>query len=296
MVSTVANITGSSIIEQVIIKGDLSQLKPDERARYYTEVCTSIGVNPFTQPFQYITLNGKLTLYATKTATDQLRTVKGVSIFKVDAETVGDLRIVHAYARDASGREDMDIGAVNIKGLQGEALANAYMKALTKAKRRVTLSICGLGFLDESEIDSIPSARPIHVNVQTGEIIDSPGDAAVVAIESGEPMITAKQIAYIHVLKKQKGLTDGQIKTMHGQASAKLLTLQGAANFIGDLELLPDAEMAGAGTVPAPAYDAEYREVDEATGELLDSPNNYDPRAEQEVLDMAPNNPDRFTR
>ena len=30
------------------------------------------------------------------------------------------------------------------------------MKAETKSKRRVTLSICGLGFLDESEIDTIP--------------------------------------------------------------------------------------------------------------------------------------------
>jgi hypothetical protein len=37
-------------------------------------------------------------------------------------------------------------------------LANALMKAETKSKRRVTLSICGLGFLDETEADSIPGA------------------------------------------------------------------------------------------------------------------------------------------
>ena len=36
------------------------------------------------------------------------------------------------------------------------ALANAIMKTETKAKRRATLSICGLGFLDESEIETIP--------------------------------------------------------------------------------------------------------------------------------------------
>jgi hypothetical protein len=42
--------------------------------------------------------------------------------------------------------------AVAVKGLIGEALANAYMKSETKAKRRVTLSIMGLGLLDESEI------------------------------------------------------------------------------------------------------------------------------------------------
>ena len=36
---------------------------------------------------------------------------------------------------------------------------NAKLKAITKAKRRVTLSICGLGFLDETEIETIPT-RP----------------------------------------------------------------------------------------------------------------------------------------
>ena len=33
------------------------------------------------------------------------------------------------------------------------------MKAETKAKRRVTLSICGLGMLDETEVETIPGAR-----------------------------------------------------------------------------------------------------------------------------------------
>jgi len=36
---------------------------------------------------------------------------------------------------------------------------NAVMKAVTKAKRRLTLSLCGLGWLDETEVDSIPEAR-----------------------------------------------------------------------------------------------------------------------------------------
>ena len=35
-------------------------------------------------------------------------------------------------------------------------LGNALSKAVTKAKRRATLSICGLGMLDETEIASIP--------------------------------------------------------------------------------------------------------------------------------------------
>ncbi len=46
------------------------------------------------------------------------------------------------------------------------------MKAETKAKRRVTLSIVGLGWLDETETDSIPDARPVQVSDQ-GEIVDN---------------------------------------------------------------------------------------------------------------------------
>lgn len=224
---------GVSLIEEVIAKGDLAKLTPDQRAHYYTEVCRSIGVNPLTKPFDYINLNGKLTLYATKTATDQLRTVKGVSIFRVDAETVGDLRIVTAYARDAMGREDMDLGAVNIKGLQGEALANAYMKALTKAKRRVTMSICGLGWLDESELDSVPSARPIQVNTETGEIIDTPADNG---------LITDRQMRHIQVLRNRLGMTPEQLRAMAGVASAKDMTVAQADEVIAKLEAI-EADM-----------------------------------------------------
>lgn len=243
MVNNAPALVNTSIMEEVIVKGDLAKLTPDERARYYSQVCVSMGLNPLTQPFQYITLNNKLTLYATKTATDQLRTVKGVSIFKIDTETVGDLRIVHAYARDASGREDMDIGAVNVKGLQGEALANAYMKALTKAKRRVTLSIAGLGWLDESELDSVPSARPINVNVQTGEIIESPGDAAVAQVEvidTGVLMITEKQIKMIGAIAEQIGMSWDQVKQMHGKGSAKELTRVEASQLIDKLKAIQD--------------------------------------------------------
>jgi len=46
------------------------------------------------------------------------------------------------------------------------------MKAETKAKRRVTLSICGLGLLDETEVETVSTAVPTIVNVETGEIVE----------------------------------------------------------------------------------------------------------------------------
>ena len=63
-----------------------------------------------------------------------------------------------AYGQDKTGRIDAALGSVSIVGLRGEALSNAKMKAETKAKRRATLSICGLGFvLDETEIETVPA-------------------------------------------------------------------------------------------------------------------------------------------
>ncbi len=148
----------ASAYETTLITGDLSKLPAEERLSYYKHVCTSLGLNPLTQPFAYITLNGKLQLYARKDCTEQLRNLHSVSVKIIARELVEDCYIVTSNARMASGREDESIGAVSIMGLKGEARANAMMKAETKSKRRVTLSICGLGMLDETEVETIPNA------------------------------------------------------------------------------------------------------------------------------------------
>jgi hypothetical protein len=144
-----------AIIEQVMIAGDLSKLTPQQRSNYYMALCGSLGLNPMTKPFDYINLNGKLTLYAKRDAGDQLRKLYGISIAITDKKVEDGIFYVTAKATDKFGRSDEDMGAVNIAGLKGDALANASLKAITKAKRRVTLSICGLGILDESEVESI---------------------------------------------------------------------------------------------------------------------------------------------
>lgn len=159
-----------SLIEQVVLQGDLAKLTSEQRVVYYNKVCESAGLNPFTRPFEYISLNGKLTLYAKKDATEQLRKVNGISIEKVEAKVVDDLYIVKAKARTKDGRTDESTGAVTIGHLKGDAKANAIMKAETKAKRRVTLSISGMGWVDETEIETIPTAQHIEVDISTGEM------------------------------------------------------------------------------------------------------------------------------
>jgi hypothetical protein len=148
----------ADIMESVIAKGDLAKLTPAERTEYYLQTCRSMGLNPLTQPFSYIVLNNKLTLYANRACADQLRKVNGVSLEVVSEKVVDDILTVHVRAKLPDGRFDEDWGSVPFPStLKGDFRANMKLKAITKAKRRATLSICGLGWLDELEIEDIPA-------------------------------------------------------------------------------------------------------------------------------------------
>ena len=68
------------LLEQVVVNGDLAKLSAPQRLDYYRQVCQSMGLNPLSRPFEYITLKGKLTLYAKKDATDCDQLRGGVNI------------------------------------------------------------------------------------------------------------------------------------------------------------------------------------------------------------------------
>jgi hypothetical protein len=84
-------------MEQVLIKGDLAKLSEHERVNYYNAVCKSIGLNPLTRPFDYITLNGRLQLYAKRDACDQLRKIQNISLQVISAESVARTRTSARY-------------------------------------------------------------------------------------------------------------------------------------------------------------------------------------------------------
>ncbi len=172
-IATTTGIDPAALMEQVVIQGDLSKLSTADRWAYYQRVCQSLGLNPLTKPFEYISLGGKLTLYARRDCTDQLRALRKISVAIVSREKLDTVYVVTARATGPDGRSDESIGAVALateaggtwKPLQGEALANAMMRAETKSKRRVTLSLSGLGWLDETEVETIPDARVVAVPV-----------------------------------------------------------------------------------------------------------------------------------
>ena len=160
-------------MEKVLLGGDLSKLTSAEKTAHYMSVCHSVNLNPLTKPFEYIKLNGKEVLYPTKNCSEQLRNNHKISIQIVAREKIGDVYVVTARATNAAGREDESTGAVALGKLQGEALANLYMKAETKAKRRVTLSICGLGMNDEEEIADIPEVQRERKAAEVAKLIEA---------------------------------------------------------------------------------------------------------------------------
>ncbi len=138
-------------LERVLIGGDLSKLSGEQRIQYFSSMCAASGLDPVHRPFQFLELKGKTVLYLTRGGTDQLRSLRGVSIKITNRETIDDIYVVTARAT-IGDRSDESTGAVSIRGVKGEELANAFMKAESKAKRRATISITGLGLLDESEV------------------------------------------------------------------------------------------------------------------------------------------------
>ena len=171
MAQEIATQDQARLLEKVVIENDLSQLTPAERNKYYIATCESLGLNPLTRPFQYLRLNNKLTLYATKDASEQLTRNYQVSLEKRGSEDFEGVRIITYRATDPTGRFVDATGVVSIAGLKGDNLANALMKAETKASRRATLRLVGLGWLDETETETIKGAMRVDVS-NDGEIVN----------------------------------------------------------------------------------------------------------------------------
>lgn len=148
-------------VEQIVLNGDYGALNKTQRAIYVESLCQKLGISWHTRPFDWIILNGKLTLYANRNCYDQLRATRGISIEIIERQQIHDVFVVRARATMPDGRTDESLGSVSLIGKVGEDLANALMRAETKAKRRVTSSISGTSFLDETEVQDIPNRQSV---------------------------------------------------------------------------------------------------------------------------------------
>lgn len=208
-------------MEAVVVNNDLAKMSSADRWTYYCNLCKSLNLNPLTRPFQLLNLSGKLSMYATKDCTEQLRKLHGVSLEVVSREEDGGVILVTCKATDASGRTDESIGAVACEGLRGEAKANAFMKAETKAKRRVTLSICGLGVIDESEVSSIPGATLAEFEPVDAHLVNDPSEGPERVSEANNAKQKADDLHAEQYLAAKKAMKDLLGYTPEGETALK---------------------------------------------------------------------------
>lgn len=158
-------------IEAALLEGDVQRLKPGERTAYYRAICESVGLNWLTRPLDLIKgmQDGKYRFYFRKEATDQLARASQISFTTLSRERMDDLYIVEMRGTLPNGRslEDQGIVAYPEDAAPTER-ANAMMKATTKARRRITLGLVGLGW---QVADETQQGAVVDFSLETGALI-----------------------------------------------------------------------------------------------------------------------------
>jgi hypothetical protein len=216
-------------VEQAMLVGDISQMTDAQRIAYYVATCKSLNLNPLTKPFQALKGDdGKVTLYPDKGCAEQLRKLHRVSVRVVSREFLDDLYIVTVRATTPDGREEESQGVVPVSKPKGTwedyetrgqtrrrfkpaidehgldvmiplspaERATAIMRAESKAKRRVTLAICGLGLPDWDQ-EPGSQAHPMALSLQreAASVEEPVRDVATIMAElAGDPALTATRV------------------------------------------------------------------------------------------------------
>jgi hypothetical protein len=140
------------------IIGTLEKLTEQERQDYVLRLCEHLEVPAdlglVDLGWQDGGDGGRILLpFVRKGAAEIIRNKHGISVTGM-ASCNGDGYVAFAaQAQDKTGRQEVAVGAVNIKGLSATKTADAVMWAQTRASRRVTLQFVGGGVLDESELN-----------------------------------------------------------------------------------------------------------------------------------------------
>lgn len=159
-----------AVAASLVTEGDISGLTHEQRAAYYLRTCEGLGLNPASQPFAFLRLNGKEVMYAKRGATDQLAAIHRVVREIIEGPKVIDLagtKIVYCVARASlpGGRCETAIATLPLVDP-----AMVLMKAETKAKRRATLALLGLAMLDEQEVADIPAGERAPSRIDVGRV------------------------------------------------------------------------------------------------------------------------------
>ena len=148
-----------ALAEMEAARQDSRSLSGEDRAAYVAAICAALKLNPLTRPVRFLALQGGETLYLTRGATDQLAARHGLNRATLegpDFRTLENVKVAYCKVRVTlpSGRFEEATATLKIT-----SPADDLMRVETKAKRRGTLSILGVGVLSEEEAESIPASE-----------------------------------------------------------------------------------------------------------------------------------------
>lgn len=247
-----------AIVEKVITGGDLGQLTPQQRVRYYIETCESLGLEWRTRPFDVVSLRGSnaKTLYPNKGCAEQLGRLHHVSTESVKTETLNGVLIETIRACLPNGRCVTKKGAVTVEGLKGDNFANAVMKAETKAFRRAVLALVGLNMADESELDTMPVSGRYTMDVESGEFNSAPSatvtplrpapvtaevvDASTGEVQPAKETADQKKVALGLAIKELRESLGWGPERVRQEAETRSLSLNSVAGLMAMVTVLQE--------------------------------------------------------
>lgn len=180
-------------VQRIAAQGkDTRALSHEERVATLAALSKALGLNPLTNPVRFLPMQGGEVLYVTRQATDQIaarlrlnrETVVGPEVREVGT----NIRMVFCQVRVTApdGRSEMATATLPLKDP-----CNDLMKCETKAKRRATLSLAGLGLLTEEETETIPGARREEPARAAGAPLTTREGIAALGIEQPAPQLPA---------------------------------------------------------------------------------------------------------
>ncbi len=169
-------LAADALLSAVASGKDTRALSNDDRRALLASLNRQLGLNPLSGGVTFLLTNGRETLYVTKQGTDQIarrekltrETLKGPCV-----ETMEGVKVVICQVRvkHPDGRAETCTATLPFSA---GGIVNDLMKVETKAKRRATLSLCGLGMLAEDEIETIPGARTVPADVLAEPVVVAP--------------------------------------------------------------------------------------------------------------------------
>lgn len=174
----------SAAILHYLGTGDLSKLTGEQRAALYRRTCDSLGINSLTRPFDWIefydpeTKGKKLTLYPRSACADQLAYQHRIRVRVVEEKIVGTLFKVVVEGTMPNGRSETNVAYLDLterdgSQLKGQRLGNAFMKAHTKAKRRLVFGMVGM--MAPPDVEELQQARVVYLDGR-GNVLDAPNE------------------------------------------------------------------------------------------------------------------------